>query len=606
MIFSNFAQKFFHAINRGFKTVHFTKGIYSMRKSYILIMGIIAFTFAGIVLGISLYFTSTLRTRTFESIKDTMSLYNQTESQRLNDLETYLLEIASNNLNITILSTMQESTETYPYAARVKNTLDTSLPAFSDIEGLFLYFPDSDIFIPRRKNNDQITCSNYCKQLLRTARADESFESINTQNWFSVHLDETDYFLRIMKINNIYIGAWSSIRQLSSAFEQINELDAALFYVNDQGHVMSNEELDGYIFDPTASLKSHSVFQKSFGNKYLLVSCELDYCDYYLMAMIPWKNITQKLLPVYQMLLLFFFIIIFIIILIIYSMNGFLTQPILALQQAASSMRDGKSDTKISNDNTHCEELIIINNTFNNMIDEMYKLNSSIYEEQIAKKEIELQLLKSQIAPHFLINCLYTTYNLADDSANHEAVQKMVQTLSEHLRYTLSGKNTVSLKEEMKYVVNYIKLTELRFPGCLFYSSEIKEETENASVFPLIILALTENTIKHNMLMGETLTISIRADVYNDGNEKRIRLIHIDSGEGFPKETIEAVTEMINHPTLNMEGRSIGLYNIIRRLKLIFNESASISFSNESGSGARIDIDFPFIDYIPDHSSEEI
>ncbi len=581
------------------------KKVYSIRKSFIFIMSTIAIACIGMILVITLYFTSVVRTKTYENIKDTMALYNQQESQRLYDLQTYLFQLATYETNISLLSTKNSTAEAYPYIAKIKVVLETSLPTFSDIEGLFLYFPGSDSFMSARKNNEQIACSNYCKTLFRNARLNSSFDTINTNQWFSVNIEEADYFFRIMKIDNIYIGAWSSIRQLTSAFKEMKALNADLVYVNTQGHAMGNKELAYYTFDPLESLNSYSVFRNGQGNKYLLVTSKLDYCDYYLMAFIPWKSITPKLAPVYQMLLVFIGIIIIITILLIYSINGFLSQPIHALKQVTSSMRDGKLDSKISNNHINCEEIIVINSTFNNMIDEIYRLHADIYEEKLAKKEVELQLLKSQIAPHFLINCLYTTLNLADDASNHDSVQKMVQTLSDHLRYTLSGKTTVSLAEEIKHVKNYLELTELRFPGCLFYSFDLSEDAQNASVFPLILLVLTENTIKHNMIMGEFLTVKIIGYTYVNGSEKRMHLTHIDTGEGFRQATLNEITKLAAHPAPKVDGKNIGLYNIAKRLKLIYNESATIQFANEPGSGARIDIDFPYMDYIPDRFEEE-
>ena len=52
-------------------------------------------------------------------------------------------------------------------------------------------------------------------------------------------------------------------------------------------------------------------------------------------------------------------------------------------------------------------------------------------------------------------------------------------------------------------------MTELRFPGCLNWEIHVDEKCRNASVFPIILLMFTENTIKHNMIMGEELRVRI-------------------------------------------------------------------------------------------------
>ena len=72
---------------------------------------------------------------------------------------------------------------------------------------------------------------------------------------------------------------------------------------------------------------------------------------------------------------------------------------------------------------------------------------------------------------------------------------EFVRTLSNHLRYTLQDKTAVPLKEELKYVENFLEMTELRFPGCLNWEIHVDEKCRNASVFPIILLMFTENTI---------------------------------------------------------------------------------------------------------------
>ena len=134
-------------------------------------------------------------------------------------------------------------------------------------------------------------------------------------------------------------------------------------------------------------------------------------------------------------------------------------------------------------------------------------------------------------------------------------------------------------------------LSELRFPGCITYEKEVDERALNAKAFPLLLIMLTENTFKHNLVMGEPLTLIVRVSV-NDSAD-RVHLIHIDSGEGYPQEFLERFADgspdQLNAP----DGRHVGIQNNIQRLKLYFGETASIHFSNEPGMGARVDIDFP-------------
>ena len=77
-------------------------------------------------------------------------------------------------------------------------------------------------------------------------------------------------------------------------------------------------------------------------------------------------------------------------------------------------------------------------------------------------KVAELRLLKSQLNPHFLFNCLNSVRALiADDPTG---AQKAVTQLARTLRYTLTAgqEEVVSLERELEIVADYLELESLR------------------------------------------------------------------------------------------------------------------------------------------------
>lgn len=54
-----------------------------------------------------------------------------------------------------------------------------------------------------------------------------------------------------------------------------------------------------------------------------------------------------------------------------------------------------------------------------------------------------------------------------------------------------------------------LRLTSVRYPGCLNWEIDVQPECENAAVFPIMFLMFTENMVKHNMIMREQLTTKI-------------------------------------------------------------------------------------------------
>lgn len=579
---------------------------YSFHNRIFIMIGLILLCALTIIVWISGYFTNILREKTYDNIKDTLELYNHQLTKNLDNLDVFLIDMYSYSYDIPYVTSQKEVDRVYNHIIRVKSLLDYSLPSFTEIDGMFLYAPTNDTFIQstRTQNNSSKTQKNnsvvlYLKNYLREANSSNTLDEVNLISWFSREIDSSYFLIRIIKIENTYMGAWSSVDLLTSTFENISELEGHVVYVDSDGTPLTENELKNYQLPVENSLKNYAILKMYDGSESLLVTNEIDYCDYYLSALIPLKKIDGQLNTIYQLLFFMVIAILFLTIILMLSVNRFLSKPLRLLEHAAASLRKGNFDQKLPADASNCKEIIEIDNAFNNMLDEIHNLRINVYEEKLSKSQLELQYLKSQIAPHFLINCLYSISAMAGNSAEHqETLQKMVQTLSEHLRYTLSARTKVSLKEELSFIDNYIELTKLRFPGYLEYNTNIAPGADDASVFPLILLMFTENTIKYNMVMGEPLSIQISAQLIEYNGETMIHLTHIDSGDGFSDEILQSLSSMMKHQEkLNFKGKQLGIANVAKRLQLVYGETTRLRISNEPGSGARIDIDIPYIAY---------
>jgi len=571
---------------------------YSFRHRIFLIVALIFISFLLIIGWLSSYFTTILREKSYNNIKDTLQLYNNQLSENLEDIDIYLFEMNYNSSDISMINTQKDVSRVYNNIMRVKDLLDYSLPSFSEIGGIFVYAPRNDTYIQSYKQTENAPVSNYIRDYLRKLNSGGEMDQVNTDTWFSQEVKSSYYLIRIIKIDNSYIGTWANVNELTSTFQSVSDLKGNVMYVDSNGMPLSENEFSNYTFNIEANLNNYSIFKPKDGVKCLMVTNEINYCDYYLVALIPLKNIDIDLYAIYEVFFILILVIVVLVISLMISVNKFLSKPILLLENAATSIHAGNFDTKVPADDSNCREIIQIDTAFNNMIDEIQNLRIDVYEEKISKSQIELQYLKSQIAPHFLINCLFSISSLADsNSENHEILQKMVATLSDHLRYTLSDRTKVPLEEELSHIYNYIELTKLRFPGYLTYTAKIAPETKDASVFPLILLMLTENTIKYNMVMGEPLLVSITSEMIVENGEPWVHMIHIDSGDGFDSDTLTALSDSLDRNSSHLDGRHLGIRNVAKRLELVHGEAATIHFSNEPGLGARIDIEIPYASF---------
>ena len=179
-------------------------------------------------------------------------------------------------------------------------------------------------------------------------------------------------------------------------------------------------------------------------------------------------------------------------------------------------------------------------------------------------KVAELNLLKSQINPHFLFNSLNSISALTVSESSK--AQEMVQKLSDFLRVSISERPDANRKfsEELDNISKYLDIEKVRFGERLIVEQNVAKKCLDASIPSLILQPLVENAIKHGVSQSlGTVTIRITADCF----------------QGYLKVQLE--NDYDSEGQLNTNGYGIGLQNIMQRLKLIFGREDLIRISRD-------------------------
>ena len=144
------------------------------------------------------------------------------------------------------------------------------------------------------------------------------------------------------------------------------------------------------------------------------------------------------------------------------------------------------------------------------------ELQNKILETQLQLKDQELHYLKRQIHPHFLFNTLNTIYGFAIRQS--QQTPEIILKLSNLLDYILYqvNKPSVSLKEEVLHIKEYIELEKIRFQETLKVEFSASEIDENIQVAPMLLIPFVENAFKHGTLEEGFLTIKIQVSVVNN------------------------------------------------------------------------------------------
>ncbi len=170
------------------------------------------------------------------------------------------------------------------------------------------------------------------------------------------------------------------------------------------------------------------------------------------------------------------------------------------------------------------------------------------------KMAAELDLLKSQVQPHFIFNMLNNIYSGALKKSPETADQ--ILKLSNFIEYSLydSQKERVSLAHELSYIKDYLDLQKVRLGEKLDVSINIYNSLEGINIPPMLLLPLIENCFKH----GVNLSLDkswIRMDVSSTEDYLNIKV----------ENSLENTSQ--NKP-LNIGG--LGLKNVKRRLELLY------------------------------------
>lgn len=169
--------------------------------------------------------------------------------------------------------------------------------------------------------------------------------------------------------------------------------------------------------------------------------------------------------------------------------------------------------------------------------------------EQLRSQHLQSQLdvLKTQLSPHFLFNTLNTLMDLIHQDAYR--AEQFTDHLAHVYRYILQTKNQelVPLSDELDFVRSYVFLQEIRHENALDVKIDIQDDPESLQIPPLSLQMLLENVLKHNRI-----TIKDKMQVLIHQEDHSIR-----------------VTNPLNLKTHRLDSTGIGLHNIQQRFALL-------------------------------------
>ena len=273
-----------------------------------------------------------------------------------------------------------------------------------------------------------------------------------------------------------------------------------------------------------------------------------------------------------------------------FRISAHISDPIRRLEHSIKELEAGQDNVEI--EERGCYEVQHLSRSIRSMVSTMHHLMDDIVQQEAQKRRSELEVLQSQINPHFLYNTLDSVIWMTEAGRYDEAIQ-MVTSLARLFRISLSrGSSIITLADELEHARHYMNIQQIRYKNR--FTTEITAEpgTEGLYTLKLIVQPILENAIYHGMSAAEDEGI-ISVHAYRRGDDLFIDVE--DNGMGMRPEVAEQLLEE-HRPAINTKGSGIGVRNVHQRIQLTFGRQYGLTIQSEPDEGTLVRIHLPALD----------
>ena len=558
-----------------------------------LFIGILAFMLPVQILLVysSYYAIRVTQEQVAESYRDMISLYMNQIDDRLREVDEYLYKLIGLDHNVISMKNVLDETDYMSAKVRVYIEMSRDILIYDIMDSFFIYSMTHDDFVQVFDSavgiEERIVINRYIRDM---ALSGYDPTVVNSRAWHAREMQEQFYILNVLKTEDLYIGAWTRIESLKPDIRLITIGESgASFFINKNSIPMTHDTfVKSNEIDLTKDLKEH--FFSGVNDEFLIVGERSGRGDFSMIAAVLVSTILERL-PFIQRIILWISIAFVILLpMYFYLLRKTILVPLRNMIQVMKKVRQGDLHSRIEIREVP-EEFRIVNDTFNKMMAEISELKINIYEEKIMRQNTELMYLQMQVNPHFFLNTLNILYSLAR-TQKFGLIQEMVMCLIKHFRYMFRKDSTfVTIGEELQHVENYIRIQQLRFTDKIKYEISVPDFLKDLRIPSLLIVMFVENSVKYAITPENAICINILIDI-----EKRFEILYLkilieDTGIGFNEETLEKLRngEMLSDD----KGDHIGIWNVQRRLKMMYDERAFLNLTNCEEGGASVEILIP-------------
>ena len=262
-----------------------------------------------------------------------------------------------------------------------------------------------------------------------------------------------------------------------------------------------------------------------------------------------------------------------------------MVSPITELIQQVRRIE--KEDYSMHNEVHTADELEVLGHSVNHMSDRINVLVNQVLKQEIGYRDMQLQALQAQINPHFLYNTLECINSLAQQGRKEE-VREVTVAFSNVTKSLLKESREVTVKEELNFVKDFLKIYQIMLGDKLSYQIEVQEDLETFQIPRMTIQPLVENAVLHGI---KPCTWDGNVSVSIVSVETGVLISVNDDGLGMEQEQLDTIRDYLKNPDgdIKKDGIGVGMRNVIRRLYLYYGKNVEIHISSIPDMGTTID-----------------
>lgn len=350
--------------------------------------------------------------------------------------------------------------------------------------------------------------------------------------------------------------------------------------LNEKGVLITSSDPSKAVIDPEKArlaLNQNGMYSDS---RNLYCARKLDMCNWTLIQVISYRDITEIKHSNLSTLLLLCLGILGVIALLSVLISSTITRRLNFLKAQMAAFRYEKAiPIPVSREGDDIDQLFL---SYNALMAEIQNLTQENIQKGQRLNQTELALLHTQINPHFLFNTLDMIRSLADQGKTQK-VSGAIAALSAFYRRSLNkGSMLSTLENELQHVNAYLEIQRLRFGDRVRLEVDVPPDLLKVLLPRVALQPIVENALLHGILNDPEKSGTIRITAREFGHDVRVTVW--DDGCGMSRQRLNRLFQ---------PGSGVGLSNTNERLRLHFGSGYGLDVESVENQFTQVTIRVP-------------